>query len=103
MFTHLVVSTVGIDIVTESFTFDDETVTLSIFDTAGQERYFAMSRSYFRDADVILMLYSCENRKSFNRIEEFWLLEAFQYLDEQEVKQFLVCTKCDLVKERQVR
>ena len=43
-----------------------------LFDTAGQERYRAITKSYFKDSKGIILLYSIEDETSFKHIET-WL------------------------------
>ena len=43
-----------------------------LFDTAGQERYKSITKSYFRDAQGIILIYSVTDEKSFDHIQT-WL------------------------------
>ena len=43
-----------------------------LFDTAGQERYKAITKSYFRDSQGIVLIYSIVDEESFKHIEA-WL------------------------------
>ena len=43
-----------------------------LFDTAGQERYRAITKSYFRDSQGIVLIYSIVDEESFKHIEA-WL------------------------------
>ena len=43
-----------------------------LFDTAGQERYKAITKTYFRDSQGIILIYSIDNAKSFEHIQ-LWL------------------------------
>ena len=63
-------------------------VTLRIHDTAGQERYRSMTRSYYRDANSFLVVYDVCERTSFQNIEQ-WMEDIQQY--------GLVGTRCVLV------
>ncbi|KAK3602872.1 hypothetical protein CHS0354_018731 [Potamilus streckersoni] len=46
-----------------------------IFDTAGQEIYGSLTRSYYRDKDGVLIVYNVTDRKSFDNVQR-WLEEA---------------------------
>lgn len=37
-------------------------------DTAGQERFMAITKSYYRDADGIMLVYDVTNSESFDHI-----------------------------------
>ena len=43
-----------------------------LFDTAGQERYRAITKSYFKDSKGIILIYSIDDETSFKHIET-WL------------------------------
>ena len=71
---------------------------LTIYDTAGQERYACLSMNYFKQAHAVTIVYDCTSQSSFNQIEK-WC----QDIDEkaqQGVLQILVCNKIDLLHQR---
>ena len=49
-------------------TKSSKTVQINLFDTAGQERYKSITKTYFRGSDAAIMLYDITNYKSFNCI-----------------------------------
>ena len=49
-------------------------VNLKIWDTCGQEKYRSLTRSFFRDAHGILLIYDVSDKKSFNDLN-IWLKE----------------------------
>lgn len=50
--------TVGIDFKDKRVVIDEIMVRLNIFDTAGQEFYNSLARSYYREADAVIFAYS---------------------------------------------
>ena len=46
-----------------------EDFNLIIYDTAGQERYRSITKSYYRDSDIIFIIYDITNRNSFDDVE----------------------------------
>ena len=68
--------------------------TLQVWDTAGQQRFGSFTNSYFRGADLVLVLYSVGDRETFLRVPE-WLNTAKTYTSENVVI-VLVGTKTDL-------
>ncbi|XP_048812487.1 ras and EF-hand domain-containing protein-like [Lagopus muta] len=58
-------STLGVDFQVKELLVDGEQTTLQIWDTAGQERYRSISRSYFRKAHGVLLLYDISSQSSF--------------------------------------
>ena len=52
--------TISVDFVTKTYQVDEFSVRLNIFDTAGQERYKSLTKSYFKGTDAVLFMYSME-------------------------------------------
>ena len=60
------ISTIGIDFNVKTVTIkDDIKVKLQIWDTCGQERFKALTRSYYRNANAIIIVYDITSPKSF--------------------------------------
>ncbi|XP_014749089.1 PREDICTED: LOW QUALITY PROTEIN: ras-related protein Rab-39A-like [Sturnus vulgaris] len=71
---------------------------LQLWDTAGQERFRSITRSFYRSAAGVLLMFDLTNRASFEHIPE-WYRQAAGYRPPAFV---LVGHKCDLVAERTV-
>jgi small GTP-binding protein len=74
-------------------------VTLQIWDTAGQEKYRALTPMYYRNARAALVVFDLTNHQSFQAIEE-WITDLDSGPDS--VNLFLVGNKCDLEQNRAV-
>ena len=48
---------------------------LTLYDTAGQERFAPLTRPFYRQADGILLTYDVGDRGSFERAANYWLSE----------------------------
>ena len=90
-------STVGV-----AFSFKEVTVEngkkikLKFVDTAGQEKYRALAKSYYKNAEAVLFVFSYDDKKSFDHIEE-WLNRFKEYGgNKEEIPLFLVGNKCDI-------
>ncbi len=101
------VSTVGIDRKTISYEqeFEEEgkkvlkNININIIDTAGEERYRAITKTYYKGSNGIILIYDITNRKSFEHIKE-WIDSIKSSLDSSNEKKytiFLLGTKLDLV------
>ena len=75
-------------------------VSLQIWDTAGQEKYRALTQMYYRSANVALLFFDLTNRDSFNALE-LWCGELSRKAPEK-IKTVLVGNKLDLIEERVV-
>ena len=91
--------TAGIDCHMVETQFEGKKYKFKIFDTAGQERYKSISKSSIRLADGFLLVFSVDNKESFEKINE-WITNI---QDETNVTQkivFLVGNKCDMTDKR---
>jgi GTPase SAR1 family protein len=50
---------------------------LSFFDTAGEEKYHAVTACHYRNAKGTIIVYDVTNRKSFDKVK-VWLNDARQ-------------------------
>ncbi|XP_041256043.1 ras-related protein Rab-42-like [Onychostruthus taczanowskii] len=71
---------------------------LQIWDTAGQERFRSITRSFYRSAAGVLLVFDLTNRASFEHVPE-WYHEA---AGDRLPAFVLVGHKCDLVAKRAV-
>mgnify|MGYP005993913819 CR=1 FL=1 len=69
--------TIGVDFGTRIVEIGAEKVKLQIWDTAGQESFRSIARSYYRDAAGALLVYDITRRESFTHLGR-WLAEAQQ-------------------------
>ena len=110
------VSTVGIDRRTIKVKCDFEedgkkvskNVIINLTDTAGQERFKAITKSYYKGSDAAILLYDITERKTFEHIKE-WIesiKNTASTIDYNNYSIFLIGTKIDLIetgkKERNV-
>ena len=85
-----------------SFSFKDiilkngEKVQLKLLDTAGQEKYRALAKSYFKNADGVFFVYAINDEKSFEKIIDWISLFKETNQQNEAIPQYLVETKNDL-------
>jgi Ras-related protein Rab-8A len=99
-FSTTFITTVGIDYKYKFIDIDGRRVRLELWDTAGQERFKAITTSYLRGAQGILLVYDVTDRKSFEHVDH-WMAQIKQYADLQ-VDLVLVGNKTDLASARVV-
>lgn len=58
---------------------DNETVSLTLWDTAGQEDYDSVRPLSYKDTDLVLLCYTIENAKVISNIPNKWLFEIKNY------------------------
>lgn len=72
-------------------------VNLAIWDTAGQEVYRSLAPSYYRDAQLILLVFSVTDKESFNSLQK-WINDIQENNPSSSI---LLCgNKIDLVADR---
>ena len=92
--------TVGFEFLVFNLKINDKVVKLQIWDTCGQELYRSLISSFYRNSSLAMMVYSIDNRESFNHINS-WLKEV-KLQSNPDIKVFLIGNKSDLEKQRKV-
>ncbi|XP_037323546.2 ras-related protein Rab-24 isoform X2 [Pungitius pungitius] len=87
-------NTIGAAFVAKPIQVGEKVITLGIWDTAGSERYEAMSRIYYRGARAAIVCYDMTDTSSFRRAR-FWVKELQNC--EEHCKIYLCGTKSDLI------
>jgi len=86
--------TIGVDFLERKIELNGEQLRLMIWDTAGQEEFDAMTRTYYRDAVACVVAFSTTDRDSFEAVEK-WIgkVEA----ECSSIPMVLVQNKVDLI------
>ena len=92
--------TIGVEFGARMVTIDNRQIKLQIWDTAGQESFRSITRSYYRGAAGALLVYDITRRETFQHLTR-WLEEARQNANQSMVI-MLVGNKGDLDHRRQV-
>lgn len=74
-------------------------IKLQIWDTCGQEIYHSLVSTFFRDTDMAILVYSIENKKSFNSLTR-WIKDLND--KSRDAYLFLLGNKSDLNDSREV-
>lgn len=86
-------STIGVEFASRILQLDDTKIKIQLWDTAGQEKYRAITRSYYRGAVGILLVFDITNQTSFHNTSR-WLEEIQEYAQGTEI--ILLGNKSDL-------
>jgi len=76
-------------------------INLDIWDTAGQERYKSLTKFFYKDAAMIIMVYDVTLKTSFENLKEYWYKEV-QELSEKNFVLGVAGNKSDLYEKEQV-
>eukprot|EP00002_Diphylleia_rotans_P038221 TRINITY_DN8673_c0_g2_i1.p1 TRINITY_DN8673_c0_g2~~TRINITY_DN8673_c0_g2_i1.p1 ORF type:complete len:220 (-),score=63.31 TRINITY_DN8673_c0_g2_i1:971-1630(-) len=92
--------TIGVEFGARMITIDGKQIKLQIWDTAGQESFRSITRSYYRGAAGALLVYDITRRETFSHLTN-WLEDARQHAN-QNMTIMLIGNKSDLEHRRQV-
>jgi Ras-related protein Rab-2A len=90
--------TIGVEFGARSVFINDKTIKLQIWDTAGQENFRSITRSYYRGAVAAMLVYDVTKRESFEHLAR-WIDEA-KTNGSPGMSIMLVANKTDLTAER---
>lgn len=95
-------STIGVDFKTYNIYLDEynKEIKLQIWDTAGQEHFLSIIRSYFRKMAGCILVYDVTDKKSFNNLNK-WIKEIEYYCLYNPIVS-IVGNKTDLINSRVV-
>ena len=80
----------------------NKSISLDIWDTAGQELYRAMAKNFYLNASIGILVYDIRRRDSFDSIKDYWY-EQLKSSGEDNMVFAVVGNKCDLFQEEQVK
>eukprot|EP00347_Sterkiella_histriomuscorum_P008183 403346064 len=92
--------TIGVEFGARTVQIQNKNIKLQIWDTAGQESFKSITRSYYRGAAGALLVYDITRRDTFNHLTR-WLEEVRQN-GNPDMTIMLIGNKCDLDARRQV-
>ena len=73
-------------------------IILKLVDTVGQEKYRSLAKSYFKNIDAVLFVFSMDDKDSFDTIKDWMELFKSNNAKEGEIPKYLVGNKNDLEK-----
>nr|XP_056719343.1 ras-related protein Rab-2B [Euleptes europaea] len=93
--------TIGVEFGARMISIDNKKIKLQIWDTAGQESFRSITRSYYRGAAGALLVYDITRRETFNHLNS-WLEDVHKHSSSHMVF-MLIGNKSDLENRRAVR
>jgi len=93
------IGTAGVDFRKKQINIEGKDINLMIFDTAGQQRFRAITKNFYRECQGVLLVYDVCDATSFANLKE-WLASIKQHADEG-VEILLVGNKIDLPRQVQ--
>ena len=92
--------TIGVELGSKNIEINKKIYRIQIWDTAGQEQFRSITRSYYNNSVCCVLVYDITQRKSFNDLIK-WLDEINSNCPKTVIK-ILIGNKCDLINERKI-
>ena len=92
-FQEIHLATIGLDFRLKTLEFEGKKIKAQIWDTAGQDRFRAITKNYYRGANGILLIFDITDRSSFEHIRN-WIEQIKEEAPEQIII-YLVGNKID--------
>ena len=99
-FQHVHDLTIGVEFGSRMVSINDRQIKLQIWDTAGQESFRSITRSYYRGAAGALLVYDITRRDTFEHLSS-WLEDARQHANPN-MTIMLIGNKSDVAHKRAV-
>jgi small GTP-binding protein len=91
------IPTIGLDVKTKYYHFDNIPVLVYMYDTSGLEYYVKITSSFYKDSKIIFIVVDLSNKSSFKLVPHWYAL-IINTIDEN-AKIILVGNKSDLTKQ----
>lgn len=93
--------TIGVEFGSKIVTIDNKHIKLHIWDTAGQESFKSITRSYYRGSVGVLVVYDVTRRETFDHVQQ-WYNDVKKEVDNPNLVIILIGNKSDLQYRREV-
>ena len=101
VFEEKIMSTSGGSYNTKSVKCGSKIYKLEIWDTAGQERYRCMTKIFYKDADIALLVYDITNKNSFDELKNYWIKQVLDS-SPKNIMLVIVANKHDLIDKKEI-
>ena len=79
-----------------------KTISFEIWDTAGQEKYRALTKMFYKDSSIVIIVYDITRKESFDEIKNYWFKEVKENTNE-DVIMALIGNKNDLIDMEEIK
>ena len=92
-------TTIGVDSKNKTLNFNSVNYIIKVIDTAGQERYQTITKSYFHIVEGIFIVFDLTDDESFKSLEK-WIEIIKEVVEEPNI--IILANKCDLIIDEKV-
>ena len=78
-----------------------KTLKFEIWDTAGQEKYRSVTKMFYKDADVAILVYDITNKYTFEELQKYWVQQV-KDSSPKDIILAIIANKSDLIEKEQV-
>ena len=75
-------STNAVGFVSKELNFNGRNIKFDIWDTAGQEKYRSLTKIFYTNSNVVVLVYDMTNRESFEEIKNYWYKQINENCDD---------------------
>ncbi len=93
-------TTLGVDFGSKMISINDKTIKLHIWDTAGQETFKSITRSYYRGAAGVILVYDITKKSSFENLTSW--VNDIKTMNSNNIPIIIVGNKSDLSTRREI-
>ena len=72
------VVTLGCNSLLKIITIDKYNIKFDIWDTAGMEKFRSLNAQFYKDANIVILVYEIINLNSFNSIKNYWYKDIIE-------------------------
>lgn len=88
-------ATIGVDVKTKDVTVNKQKYTLKIWDTAGQEKFYSIGKTYYNGVNGIVIAFDLSESGAIKKLNG-WLSKIKENIDSAAIPIVIAGTKCDL-------
>ena len=93
------ISTIGASYIDKTLKLEynnhQEEIKLLIWDTAGEERFRSLTRNFYSNAKIVILVYDITCKDTFDAIREYWYKEIIEYFSKDNVIVAIAGNKID--------
>ena len=86
----------------KKFNYNGKEYTFNLWDTIGQEKYRALTKMFFKDSKIIILVYDITSEKSFMELE-YWYNQVVNELGKEGYYLAIVGNKKDLYNQEKIK
>ena len=94
-------ATLSASYIPKIFNYNEKQYTFNLWDTSGQEKYKTLTKLFFHDSRIVILVYDITNEKTFNQLD-LWYKQINEILDRETYILAIVGNKKDLFNKEKV-